>query len=71
MIRSKCLGKGYGKQLVSFLIEEAKELNLDGLGILVDECNKRAVHLYEDFGFKKEKTGVFSYGILDVYSLYF
>ena len=52
------------------MIEEAKGLDVAGMGILVDECNTRAVHLYQSFGFQKEGSGQFPFAYLDIYTLY-
>ena len=63
-------GKGIGRFLIAKMIEEAKNLPVNGMGILVDDCNKRAVHLYKSFGFQKEGEDQFPFAYLDIYALY-
>ena len=53
------------------MIEEAKRLGRNGLGITADECNIKACNLYKSFGFKKEGGKQFPYAYLDIYGLYF
>lgn len=71
MVCNEYLGKHCGTYMVSEIIKEAKLLPVEGVGILVDACNHRAVHLYETFGFKKEGSKQFPYAYLDMYGLYF
>ena len=70
MVDDGYLGQGIAKFLIAQMIEEAKGLDVLGMGILVDECNTRAVALYKSFGFKKEGSGEFPFAYLDIYALY-
>ena len=63
-------GQGIGRFLVTKMIEEAKNLPVNGMGILVDDCNTRAVKLYQSFGFQKEGEGQFPFAYLSIYALY-
>ncbi|MDE5856615.1 MAG: GNAT family N-acetyltransferase [Anaeroplasmataceae bacterium] len=71
MVKEGFVGKHYGSYLVKSMIEEAKLMNVEGLGILADACNTKAVRLYEKYGFQKEGSGQFPYAYLDIYGLYF
>jgi len=44
---------GYGKKLLDFMIEKAKEENLENITLEVKTTNEPATHLYEKYGFKK------------------
>jgi len=45
------LGKGIGKKIIIYLIEESLNLNVDEVYLSVDEENIEAINLYEKFGF--------------------
>ncbi|MDE7161479.1 MAG: GNAT family N-acetyltransferase [Anaeroplasmataceae bacterium] len=70
MVRNGYVGKHYGSFLVKSMIDEAKSMHLEGMGIAVDACNIKAVRLYEKHGFKKEGSYQFPYAYLDMYGLY-
>ena len=71
MVADGYTGKGVGDFLVKSMIEETKSLGANGMGILVDSCNKIAVNLYQKHGFKKEGEREFPFAYLDIYGLYF
>lgn len=71
IVKNGYVGKHYGSHLVKSMIEEAKMMNAEGLGILADACNSKAVRLYEKYGFQKEGSEQFPYAYLDIYGLYF
>lgn len=71
MVKDGYTGKHVGDFLISNLIEEAKRLDVDGMGILVDACNIKAVLLYKKHGFIKEGEKEFPFAYLDIYGLYF
>ncbi|MDE6407226.1 MAG: GNAT family N-acetyltransferase [Anaeroplasmataceae bacterium] len=71
MVKEGYVGRHYGSFLVKSMIEEAKTMKVEGLGILADACNAKAVRLYEKYGFQKEGSGQFPYAYLDIYGLYF
>ena len=70
MVDDGYTGQGIGRFLITKMIEESKNLPVNGMGILVDDCNTRAVHLYQSFGFQKEGEGQFPFAYLDIYALY-
>lgn len=71
MVDDGYTGKHIGRFLVGSMIEEAKVLGRNGMGITADECNIKAVNLYKSFGFKKEGSKQFPYAYLDIFGLYF
>ena len=71
MVCDEYVGKHIGDYLVSKMIEEAKNLNVEGMGILADSCNTIALNLYKKYGFKKEGSKQFPFAFLDIYALYF
>lgn len=71
MVLDGYIGKHIGDFLVKSMIEEAKYLKVEGMGILVDACNIVAVNLYKKYGFEKEGENQFPYAYLDIYGLYF
>lgn len=71
MVSDLCVGKHVGDFLVRSMIEESKTLGVEGMGILVDECNIKAYSLYRKYGFKKEGAQQFPYAYLDILGLYF
>lgn len=71
MVSDLCVGKHVGDFLVRSMIEESKTLGVEGMGILVDECNIKAYSLYKKYGFKKEGAQQFPYAYLDILGLYF
>ena len=54
MVKDGYTGKHIGDFLVKSLIEEAKTLSVEGMGITVDDFNIKAVNLYSKYGFVKE-----------------
>ena len=71
MVKENYVGRKIGSFLVSSMIEEAKNLDVLGMGILADECNIKAVNLYKKHGFTKEGSKQFPYAYLDIFGLYF
>lgn len=71
MVRTGYTGLHIGDYLVKSMIEEAKTLDVCGMGITADACNIKAVNLYTKHGFKKEGEAQFPYAYLDIFGLYF
>ena len=53
------------------MILEAQTMNVEGMGILADDCNIKAVNLYRKHGFIKEGEKQFPYAYLSIFGLYF
>lgn len=47
-------GKGYGKFLMSELLQRARDLELKSVTLEVKDINYRAIKMYQEFGFKVE-----------------
>lgn len=71
MVSNEYIHHHVGTFLISKMIEEAKTLNVDGMGLLVDSCNIKALNLYKKFNFVKEGENQFPFAYLDIYTLYF
>lgn len=46
-------GKGFGKLMMSSLIEKARKLNISSIDLTVDKVNVAAIQLYEQYAFSK------------------
>lgn len=55
-IHPNCQGRGYGKDLLRFIIRYAMENNIDKITLEVRTSNKKAIALYKSEGF--EGTGL-------------
>jgi len=54
-VRPDLTGKGFGSEFFKFILERIHETtNLFTLRLTVAKFNKRAIQLYENFGFKEE-----------------
>ncbi|UPM53593.1 GNAT family N-acetyltransferase [Gottfriedia acidiceleris] len=54
-VRPDLTGKGFGSEFFKFILGEIQEVtNLSTLRLTVAKFNKRAIRLYENFGFKVE-----------------
>lgn len=71
MVANDFVGKHVGSFLVKSMIDEARHLGYDGVGILVDDFNTRATKLYYHLGFVKEGRNTFPWAELDILALYF
>jgi ribosomal protein S18 acetylase RimI-like enzyme len=71
MVHPDFQSKKVGSFIVAQMIEEAKSLHLEGIGIGVDECNVKAINLYKKHGFVKEGEQNFPWAYLSLYALYF
>lgn len=76
MVAPENRGKKVGYTLIKGIIEESKTLGVDGVGVLVDACNERAINLYKKFGFAMENQSTFKFSevltvVLDIYAIYF
>lgn len=48
-------GKGYGKMMITKLLDTAKKLNLEEVNLSVDFDNENAIQLYLKYGFVLQK----------------
>lgn len=61
-VLSEYKGKGFGKELIHFSFNKAKEFNLKKIWLGVWENNKPALNFYEKLGFYKINEHVFKLG---------
>lgn len=52
-IKKSHQNKGYGKRLLAFLLDEAKELKAQQIYLEVRTSNRAAISLYQNFGFNE------------------
>lgn len=52
-VREEYRGRGYGKELLRYVIDALTEQGYNELTIGVEDDNERAKHMYESFGFTK------------------
>ena len=71
MVDDEYVGKHIGDYMVQSVIEEAKSLNVEGVGILADDFNVKAMNLYKKYGFEIEGTRQFPFAYLTILGLYF
>ena len=71
MVNDGYVGKHIGDFMVKSMLEEAKLLNVDGVGILADDFNVKAMNLYKKYGFEIEGARQFPYAYLTILGLYF
>ncbi len=62
MVKPTFQGKGVGRQMISYLKEEAKRRDKEGLGILVHLINEPAIKFYRNNAFLLFDTRDFAYG---------
>ena len=58
-VSGKYQGKGIGKGLLKYVMENSRQMKLPFLSLTSRSKRKAANHLYKSFGFKKVKTNVF------------
>ena len=51
IVKKEYRGQGIGSEILTFLIEKAKEMGFNEMTIGVDKDNTAALHLYRKFGF--------------------
>lgn len=51
IVKKEYRNRGIGSEILSFLIEKAKEMGFSEMTIGVDKDNENALHLYRKFGF--------------------
>jgi ribosomal protein S18 acetylase RimI-like enzyme len=59
VVSSKCRGRGYGKELMTAMIEAAKVMNVHHIQLSSNPARVAANHLYQDFGFERYETNCY------------
>ena len=70
MVADTYLKKGIGSYLIKMMLEEFKS-KTKGFGIIVDECNIKAINLYKSLGFRFESYTKEVFGTFLTYTYYY
>ena len=59
VVSSKCRGRGYGKELMTAMIEAAKKMNVHHIQLTSNPARVAANHLYQELGFERYETNCY------------
>ena len=59
VVSSKCRGRGYGKELMTAMIEAAKMMNVHHIQLTSNSARVAANRLYQDLGFERYETNCY------------
>ena len=59
VVSSKCCGLGYGKELMTAMIEAAKKMNVHHIQLTSNPARVAANRLYQDLGFERYETNCY------------
>lgn len=59
VVSSKCRGRGYGKELMTAMIEAAKKMNVHHIQLTSRPARVAANKLYQDLGFERYETNCY------------
>ena len=59
VVSSKCRGRGYGKELMTAMIEAAKKMNVHHIKLTSNPARVAANRLYQDLGFERYETNCY------------
>ena len=59
VVGSKCRGHGYGKELITAMIEAAKKMNVHHIQLTSNPARVAANQLYQDLGFERYETNCY------------
>ena len=59
VVSSKCRGRGYGKELMTAMIEAAKKMNVHHLQLTSNPARVAANQLYQELGFERYETNCY------------
>jgi len=60
VVSSKCRGRGYGKELMTSMIEAAKKMNVHHIQLTSNPARVAANQLYQELGFERYETNCYS-----------
>ena len=63
VVSSRCRGKGYGRELMSALIEAARGLKVHHIQLTSNPARVAANRLYQELGFEKYETNCYKLGM--------
>ena len=59
VVNSKCRGRGYGKELITAMIEAAKKMNVHHIQLTSNPARVAANQLYQELGFERYETNCY------------
>ena len=59
VVSSKCRGRGYGKELMTAMIEAAKKMNVHHMQLTSNPARVAANRLYQELGFERYETNCY------------
>ena len=59
VVSSKCRGRGYGKELMTAMIEAAKKMNVHHIQLTSNPRREAANKLYQELGFERYETNCY------------
>ena len=59
VVSSKCRGRGYGKELMTAMIEAARKMNVHHIQLTSNPARVAANRLYQDLGFERYVTNCY------------
>ena len=59
VVSSKCRGRGYGKELMTAMIEAAKKLNVHHIQLTSNPARVAVNRLYQELGFERYETNCY------------
>ena len=63
VVSSKCRGRGYGKELMTAMIEAAKKMNVHHIQLTSNPARVAANRLYQELGFERYETNCYKLGL--------
>jgi len=64
VVSSKCRGRGYGKELMTAIIDAAKNLNVHHIQLTSNPKRVAANRLYQELGFERNETNCYKRKLL-------
>ena len=59
VVSSKCRGRGYGKELMTAMVEAAKKMNVHHIQLTSNPARVAANQLYQELGFERYETNCY------------
>ena len=59
VVSSKCRGRGYGKELMTAMIEAARKMNVHHIQLTSNPARVAANRLYQELGFERYETNCY------------
>ena len=60
VVSAKCRGRGYGKELMTAMIEAAKKMNVHHIQLTSNPARVAANRLYQELGFERYETNYYT-----------